>query len=111
MRNVFGGMLDAVRRGIGMVRKPRTLPPRVEGDYETVIAPPTRETEEEADLGQKSDAIAAELVSRYALLDTMLPPPKKKPLDADGYVKKISKKGEKTGLRYTPFRRLRRHGE
>jgi hypothetical protein len=108
MRNVFGEVLGAVWRGMGMGRRPRTLPPRVEGDYDTVVAPPTREGEEPA---LKSDVIAAEIVSRYALCEPMLPPPKKKPLDVDGYVKKVSKKGENTSLRYKPFRRLRRHDE
>lgn len=111
MRNVFGEMLDAVWRGFGLVRKPRTLPPRVEGDYDTVVAPQPRETEEEAELGQKSDAIAAEIKARFALDGTVLPPPTKKPLDADGYLKKITKKGENTSLRYAPFQRLRRYGE
>lgn len=62
MRNVFGEMLNAVKRGIvGTDRKARTLPPRVEGDYETVVAPPPR-TEEGPEL--KSDVIAAEIMSR-----------------------------------------------
>lgn len=111
MRNVFGEMLDAVWRRIGLERGPRTLPPRVEGDYETVVAPQAKSTESEAELGQKSDDIASEIKARFALDGTVLPPPKKKPLDIDGYLRKITKKGEKTSLRYAPFRRLRRHGE
>ncbi len=107
MRNVFGEMLEVVKRGMSKRRKPRTLPPRVEGDYETVIAPPLREEEPEL----KSEVIAAEIIARYDLCGPMLPPPKKKQLDVDAYVKRISKKDEKTSLRYKPFRRLRRHDE
>jgi hypothetical protein len=89
-------------------RRKRLSVPAAQDANTLVVAPPLGEEE---GYEFRSDSVAADILSRHDLFDTVLPPPSERPMDAQDYLDEVSVPAEKPSLRYKPFKRLRHNGE